>query len=107
MTLRKERNRNTNDDSNVTTVVINSSTSTTISVANPNRISFDVNNNNEDKACWIKYQAASVDNAKKGYYLHEKDKGIHNHHMRADNIYTGEISAISDSGNITLYITEY
>ena len=101
-------NINTNDTATVGNgVTLNATTSTVIATANPNRIYFYVDNNFSDKACFIKLQAASVDNDKKGIFLNEKEKGDTRWEMPPDNIYTGEISAIADSGSPTVFVTEY
>ena len=87
------RNRNFNEAADVKNgIQLNSSSSTKIADANPNRKYFHVNSNFSDKASWIKLQAASVDNTKKGIFLNEKEKGVTHWDMPPDNIYTGEIS---------------
>jgi len=89
-------------------ITLNSSTSTVISVANAGRSFFHADGNFNDKASWIKLQAASVDNVKKGIFLNEKEKGVTFWEMPATKkVYTGEISAIADSGNPVIYVTEY
>jgi len=108
MTLKRGRTFNTNDEATVTAIVLNDTTSTMISSANVNRVFFHVNNGVEpDKACWIKLHAASVDNLKHGITIHEGQKGTGHWEMPADNIYTGEISAIADATPCTVYVTEY
>lgn len=102
------RNRNTNDTAAVSAgVTLNSSTSTVIAAANPNRIAFHVNNDDSIQACWVKLQAASVDNTAKGIYMGKKGEPDGRWDMSADNIYTGEISAIADLGSPVVYVTEY
>ena len=102
------RNRNRNDEASVNDgITLNSTTSTVIAAANPDRIAFHVNNNFSDKACWVKLQPAATDNDKKGIFLNEKEKGRTDWSMTPDNVYTGEISAIADSGSPVVYITEY
>ena len=102
------RNVNESDIATVAAgVTLNAVTSTTIAVANGVRIFFEVDNNFSDKAVWIKLQAASVDNDKKGFFLNEKEKGATKWRMPTDNIYVGEISAIADSGSPVVYVTEY
>ena len=108
MTLLTGSNRNTNDTATIISgVTLNATTSTVIAVANPDRMYFYVDNNFSDKACFIKLQAASIDNDKKGIFLNEKEKGDTRWEMSPDNIYTGEISAIADSGSPTVFVTEY
>ena len=102
------RTRNTTDIADVKDgVTLNSTTSTVIAEANPDRIFFFVDSNFSDKASWVKLQAASVDDNKKGIFLHEKEKGKNDWKMPPDTIYTGEICAIADSGSPVLYVTEY
>lgn len=102
------RNKNTNNIAVVSAgISLNSATSTVILAANPNRMSFDVNNNFSNQAAWIKLQAATTDNDKKGIFLNKKNAGVSSWQMVPDNIYTGEISAIADSGSPTIYVTEY
>jgi len=108
MTVHRGRTFNTNTEATVTAIPLNSSTSTVISAANPDRLFFYVNNGVEpDKACWIKLHAASLDNTKHGILLHEGEKGVGDWAMPVDNAYTGEISAIADDSNCTVYVTEY
>lgn len=106
MTLFRERTTNTNDTVSMTSVALNATTSTKIADAAASnteaRISFTVDNPSSQDV-WIKFQAASVDNDKKGYFLPKKSS----RNMDTDNIYTGEISAIAVSGTPTIYINEY
>lgn len=102
------RNINSNDEASVVSgISVGSGTSVVIAAANPNRIAFSVNNNLSNKACWIKLQPAATDDDKKGIFLHKKKEGVGVWDMTPDNTYTGEISAISDSGTATVYVTEY
>ncbi len=88
-------------------ITLNDSTSVMVIAANPSRRGLHVNCNFPDKASWVKLQAASVDNDKKGIFLNEKEKGVTHWDMPSDRIYTGEISAIADSGTPVIYVTEY
>lgn len=102
------RNTNTNSTANVLAgIVLNATTSTTVLAANPNRIAFHINNDDATAGCWIKLQAASVDNDKKGIFLGKKAEPDGRWDMSPDNIYTGEVSAIAVSGTPSVYITEY
>ena len=102
------RTQNTNDEANIpSSITLNATTSTKIADANTRRIFFHVNNNTASDAIWIKLQAASVDNDKKGIYLQKKDLPDGRWQMPPDNIYTGEISAIADSGTPDVFVTEY
>ena len=98
------RNTNVND---AATLPVAFSVTTTLSLkiseSNASRIFFCVNNNGSSDAIWIKLQAASVDNDKKGIYVEAGKSWI----MTPDNIYTGEISSISDNTTTDVYITEY
>jgi len=111
MTMHRGRNFNTNDVAAVTSVDLNSTTATKIADVNADRLTFHVNSNDENNAVWIKLQAASVDNDKKGIFLARNiaaaGPGRSLYDMPTDNVYTGEISAISEAGTPTVYITEY
>jgi len=82
-------------------VALNASTSTTVVAANSGRINFTISNNSS-KDIWLKFQAASVDNDKKGIFLFKRTI----YEMPTDNVYTGEISAIADTGTPTVFTTE-
>lgn len=88
-------------------IQLNATTSTELLPRNPNRIFFQVNNNDGIQAAWIKLQAADVDDDKKGIFLHKAIQSGSEWSMPADNIYTGAISAIADSGNPVVFVTEY
>lgn len=106
MTVQIGKNRNSNDDVTVLDPkTLNSSTTITILGADPDRNWIYITNGFSDKACWIKLQAASVDNDKKGIFLNEKEKGITHWESPSKLDVTGEISAIADSGNPQIYIT--
>lgn len=96
------RNMNRTDVAALTEVIANNSTSTTLVAPNKDRMGIVISNPN-NQSCWVKEQAASLDNDKKGYFVIAGGKFI----MPKDNIYTGEISAIFNSGGSkTLYIVE-
>ena len=108
------RNINSNDAASVTSVQINSVTATTISLPNSERVSFSVSldENSVDVDVAIRYYPAAQDNDFVGDVLKRFTLGNNNlyksnHKMCTDNIYTGEISAISDNGTHNIYITEY
>ena len=108
MVLRINRNRNTNDTVTISdAIALNSSTSIKIADANPNRIFIHVHNDNGSEKVWVKLQAASVDNDKKGIWLNSKGLMPQFWTMPVDNVYTGEICAIADSGSPSIYVTEY
>lgn len=108
------RNSNTTDTATVTSVSVGSSTAVTLVAANADRIAFKVtiDGQTNDRTVFIRYYAASDDNTKHGNVLTKKldeDGSFFKimDEMSPDNMYTGEISAISLSGSITVYITEY
>ncbi len=99
---------NTNDVADISSgVSLNSTTSTKIADANDRRIFFCVNNNDNNNGVWIKLQAASVDNDKKGIFLTKKTGARIFFDMPPGNIYTGEISAIAEASSPTIFTTEY
>lgn len=101
------RNQNISDDAAISIISINDATSTTLSAANPRRVFFYVSNNSASAEAWIKLQAASVDNDKKGIFLGKKADPPRDWTMMQDTPYTGEISGISESGTHDVYLTEY
>jgi hypothetical protein len=108
MTLLIGRNRNTNDSSSMSDgIPLDATTTATVAAANPNRIALHVHNGDSVKGCWVKLQAANVDDDKKGVFLDVKGSFGSSWDMTLDNIYTGEVSAIADSGSAMLYVTEY
>ena len=108
------RNKNTNTVATVTTVTINSSTATVLCAENLRRNVFIVNLDPDisNIDAFIRLYPASDDNTARGILLTRRVFGNDNlyypcWHMPVDNIYTGEISAISDAGTFDLHITEY
>ena len=108
------RNTNTNTDAVIATVEANNLTSTTLIAANPDRFCLNVSMDAgvSDINVYIKLQAASVDNVKAGIILSRRTIGndkfdIFRWDMTPDNIYTGEISIISDVGTVDIHVTEY
>ena len=78
-----------------------------IADANPLRRFFHVHANGDSKPVWIKLQSASTDNDKKGIWI-ERKAGVNPYwEMNPDNPYTGEISAIADSIEVDVFVTEY
>lgn len=79
-------------------IAVDSTTSSTLITAlsdiDPIRFFVDVTNY-ANKGLWVKLQAASVDDDKKGIYI---EPGEHKRIMRAPIEYHGEISAIRQSG---------
>lgn len=102
------RNTNVNDTAIISdAIALNETTSVKIADVNPNRIFFYVTNNGSSDAVWVKLQAAAVDNDKKGIWVEKKEVAESFWQMPVDNIYTGEISAISNSSDPDVYVTEY
>jgi len=96
------RNLNVTDTATLSNAIgLNSTTSTKIADALSNRIVF-ILSNPSTKNIWVKLQAASVDNDKKGIFIPRNGYW----EMPTDNIYTGEISAIADNGAPNVYVTE-
>ena len=101
-------NINITDEATISgAIALNATTSTVIAAANPNRIFFYVTNNGSSDAVWIKLQAATTDNDKKGIWIEKKEVAESFWQMPTDNIYTGEISAIANTNGPNVYITEY
>jgi len=96
------RNTNVNDTATIDTVTLNSSTSVKVADALADRIYVSVSNEGPGTA-FIKLQAASVDNTKKGEVLENGETWW----MPTDNMYTGEISAIGRNTSPVVHITEY
>ena len=105
------RNRNTNDTDAISdAITLNSLVSVKIAGANPNRTFIRIDSALSVRACWIKLQAASVDNDKKGILLNSQNPNSNQQiawEMAFDNIYTGEICAIAESGAPSVHVTEY
>lgn len=98
------QNTNTNDVASLTSgISVNNSTSTTLLTTTADTIRVVISNEgNQDT--FIKFQAASVDNDKKGFILH---KGVTTDVLTAPNMYVGELSAINATGNTTIYVTSF
>ena len=108
------RNQNTVSSANVGKVTVGSTTAVTLVAANSRRIAFkaSINGEQNDRTVYIRYYAASVDNIKQGNVITKKldeDGSFFRvcDEMSPDNIYTGEISAICESGSIDVNFTEY
>ncbi len=102
------RNINISDTATLSSAItLNSTTSVKISDSvdisiAPARTVFTVSNPSS-KQIWIKFEAASVDNDKKGIAVYPRTV----YEMPIDDVYTGEISAIADSGTPDIYVTQY
>lgn len=82
-------------------IALNDTTSVKIQDSNSLRIMLIISNPS-NKDVWIKFQAASVDNDKKG--IHIPARG---YFEMPGNIYRGEVSAIAENGTPSVYTTEY
>ena len=103
MSLRVGRTRNTNDEAVLSdAIVLNATTSVTVQTANADRINFTFSNPSS-KQVWLKFQAALVDDDKKGIIVFARSV----YEMPMDNMYTGEISAIAESGTPSVNTEEY
>lgn len=108
MAFQHERTQNLNDTTIISSAIaLNGSTSVKIADANPNRIYLYITNNGSSEEAWIKLQATSVDNDKKGIFLNKKAIYRNDWEMTPDNIYTGEVCAIAVTGTPTVFVTEY
>ena len=104
MTIILSRYRNLNDTATLSNAIeLNSSTSVKIADASSDRVFFCVNNDNAVNGVWIKLQAASVDDDKKGIFVGGRASWL----MPTDNIYTGEICAIAAVDSPDVFVTEY
>jgi len=86
----------------ISQVALNATTSTTIKAASTNFVAVHISNESTVDI-WVKFQAASIDNGKKGIFL---ERGGY-YEMPTGQRYTGEISAIADSGTPTINVTVY
>ena len=103
MSLVIGRNRNTNNEATLSdAITLNSSTSIKILDSDTKRIYTGISNiGNQD--VWLKLQAASVDNEKKGIFIPSRSF----YELPPDNVYTGEISAITMVGAGKIFITNF
>lgn len=113
MTKKIAGNINTNDTTTTSTITINSTTATTILAANPERIwarvSLDFGLTSVE--CMIREYPAATDNIKQGEILVRNTTANDSlfkpvYHTFANNVYTGEISAIANTGTFDLKVTE-
>jgi hypothetical protein len=114
MTHKIGSNQNTNAVSTVTTITLNNLTATTISAENLDRLALDVclGAGTANVNIFIRPYAAAVDDLKNGHVLTRYTMGNVSYFMpawsmRADNIYTGEYSAITDIGTVDVHVMEY
>ena len=102
MTTKIGQNQNTGDSSTISTVALNPTTSTVVIAANERRVFFYFGNNT-NKDVWLKLQTAATDNLKKGIKVLRGSYW----EMPMGSTYIGEISAITDAGNVTIDYTEF
>lgn len=114
MTRKIGGNLNTNTEAVVTTVEVNDSAAVTLVDANPKRLGLIINLNGgtADEEVFIRYFAASVNDVKKGIIIKRKIIGATSINdstweMTGINLYTGEVSVISESGSFNMHVTEY
>ena len=114
MTIMIGRNANTNDTAIVSSYTLNSATATVIGSVNGKRIYFSVclDSGVTDEDVAIRLYPAATDNLAKGEFLTRRNASNDsnfrpNWTMTPDNIYTGEISAITNSGTMIVHVTEY
>ena len=112
--LDKKASVNKNDTASVTGPINVGTTSMKIADANDDRIFFEVNlgGGSSNESVFIKLQPASADNDEKGVWIGRRLSGndaylTSSWRMPETEIYTGEISAISESGTVDIYVTEY
>lgn len=84
-------------------IPLNATTSTKIADADDQRSFFSVHNKDTTNGVWIKLQAATVDDGKKGIFLGPGESWT----MPDMAIYIGEVSAIAEAGTPNVYVTEY
>jgi len=108
------RNANSNDVATVTTYTLNSVTATVISLANSERMYFTVclDRGSTDEDVAIRCYSAATDNVFRGEVLTRRTGGNDalfrpSWAMPVDNLYTGEVSAITDSGTMVVHVTEW
>ncbi len=108
MAKKEGRNKNRNDEANMPDgILLNATADTLVLAANPERMSLHFHNGDSVKGCWVKFQATGLDADKKGLFLDATGNLGSNWDMVPDNVYTGEICAIADSGSPMLYVVEY
>lgn len=84
-------------------IALNDTTSTTLVSANDNRIGLIISNAHVANGFYIKFQSATVDNDKKGFFL---DAGK-TFELPKDFLYKGEICAIARNDSPTATIIEW
>ena len=104
MATRIGGNTNTNDTAFMPDAIgVDAITSTILTTTTKQTITLILTNDGNQDA-FIKFQAASVDNDKRGFILY---KGTASTVILSPNIYVGEISAIARNGNTTIYVVNF
>jgi len=112
---RLDVNVNQSTYSGTTTTTINVGTSAEVlAVANPNRkfLSVSISCGTGEACMAVRYYPESVDNLHQGVeIIARRTTGNDNlfnptHTMQQTNIYTGEVSGVSDAGTVEVYVTE-
>lgn len=114
MTLKQGGNLNTDSVADVTTVEVNDATATVLVAARPTRtyLLISLDGGTSDEELFIRFYEAATDDTKKGIILKRKIIGATSINdsvfvMENNAMYTGEISAISESGTFDVHITEF
>lgn len=109
MVAKVGRNINIQDTVVTTTVTVNAATATTLLAANPDRLwaKVCVDAGGGFVEVFIRDYAAATDNIKKGEIISRTNGKIYTVYKTVtDNIYTGEISAISVAGGFDVHVME-
>ena len=102
------KNRNVNNVATISTgIALSSSTTVKIADANDKRTFFHVDNGGSTQGIFLKLQKAIEDDDKKGIFITGKSGNKPYWQMPPGDIYTGEISAIADTGTPNAFVTEY
>lgn len=95
------RTRNTNDTVDISSAVaVNSSTAVVLDIAREKRIFFSVT---ADRDIWIRFRIANSDNNKDGIPIPRNGYW----EMPTDAVYTGEISAMTETGSGVINVVAY
>lgn len=96
-----------NPEASVRKINVNASEAVVLSPANPKRKFLFIDNGNGNRDIWIRLQPADISNDKIGMLLKKGTRRPNTFRLEGINIYTGEVSAISQSGSGSLMVTEY
>ena len=101
MTVRIERTTNTNDEALIKDAIAVTSTSSVTLLSANMRCYIAITA--LKKNIWLKLQSANIDDDMKGIFV---ARGL-TYEFHPDIIYTGEISAIAETGTAQVYVTEF